>query len=578
MTSLLKLQIGPVQDFIAQARSTRDLWSGSYLLSSLIAAGARQVNKSGGNLIFPNSEKQPLLKDPSSWMTMPKEDQKELLTPNLPNLFVAELESDSPSPVAHEVEQAIRDEWHRIAEECFSELHEKGILDQNVREDFLAQAQAFLSIAWQITPLQNEYSADYTNNGRHLDAVRQVRHFHPNPITRMGEKDSLSGRDHAFVGGTEFKKEMANRNDEYRGLFKHSDHLSAIALIKRVWHLAYLKKVHKLRTSSEELEICSTRAIAARTNERDDDENTDAATGEKYLAAIAFDGDSIGKWIKGDPLPPGTCLKAHHSNFSAALSDFALGKARSIVEGHDGFLIYAGGDDVLALVPADAALEAAEELRLAFKQSTDKTPSINEKPDASAGIAIAHFKSPLQDLVQEAQRAEKRAKTTVGKPAFSITLMKRSGEISEWGAKWDSQAIQLYNIIFKALCDGSLSKRFPHRIIQLLTPYLTYSSELAKDSNSQPEVLDPKTATMLISREFGFAIDRQSDSNRKEQNKSNLVPLLEDYLSNLESGHSEDAHTSVVQSFFESLIGLCSTVAFNHRNLPQPSTTESQLA
>jgi hypothetical protein len=37
--TLLKLQIGPVQDFIAQARSTRDLWSGSYLLSWLMAAG-----------------------------------------------------------------------------------------------------------------------------------------------------------------------------------------------------------------------------------------------------------------------------------------------------------------------------------------------------------------------------------------------------------------------------------------------------------------------------------------------------------------------------------------------------------
>ena len=36
VASLLKLQIGPVQDFIAQARSTRDLWSGSYLLSWLM--------------------------------------------------------------------------------------------------------------------------------------------------------------------------------------------------------------------------------------------------------------------------------------------------------------------------------------------------------------------------------------------------------------------------------------------------------------------------------------------------------------------------------------------------------------
>lgn len=41
MSSLLKFQIGPVQDFIAAARSTRDLWSGSYLLSWLVAAGIK---------------------------------------------------------------------------------------------------------------------------------------------------------------------------------------------------------------------------------------------------------------------------------------------------------------------------------------------------------------------------------------------------------------------------------------------------------------------------------------------------------------------------------------------------------
>ena len=33
---LLLFQLGPVQESIAQARSTRDLWSGSYLLSWLV--------------------------------------------------------------------------------------------------------------------------------------------------------------------------------------------------------------------------------------------------------------------------------------------------------------------------------------------------------------------------------------------------------------------------------------------------------------------------------------------------------------------------------------------------------------
>ena len=63
-SALLKFQIGPVQDFIAAARSTRDLWSGSYLLSWLVAAGIRKLKEVGGELIFPSYETQPLLNSP----------------------------------------------------------------------------------------------------------------------------------------------------------------------------------------------------------------------------------------------------------------------------------------------------------------------------------------------------------------------------------------------------------------------------------------------------------------------------------------------------------------------------------
>jgi len=240
-----------------------------------------------------------------------------------------------------------------------------------------------------------------------------------------------------------------------------------------MWHLAYLKDKHGLRTSSTEFSIRSTRAIAARSNERDDEENTDTAQGEKYLAAIAFDGDSIGKWVNGDDLTDVSDLRQHHENFSKALSTFALGSARETVEKHQGFLIYAGGDDVLALVPADAAIICAQELRTDF---TDATSNIKDKngntPDASAGIAIAHFKAPLQDLIREAQKAEKRAKNDLGRSALAITLLKRSGEISLWGCQWKSGGLELYQKISTALADGSLSAKFPHRVSQLISPYL----------------------------------------------------------------------------------------------------------
>src|SRR5690606_36119506 len=50
---LLLITLGPVQDFIAQARRTRDLWYGSHLLSELGRAAARALLDGGAQLIFP---------------------------------------------------------------------------------------------------------------------------------------------------------------------------------------------------------------------------------------------------------------------------------------------------------------------------------------------------------------------------------------------------------------------------------------------------------------------------------------------------------------------------------------------
>ena len=52
--SMLRMQIGPVQDFIAAARTSRDLWSGSYLLSRLMAAALHYLEQQEGvEIIFP---------------------------------------------------------------------------------------------------------------------------------------------------------------------------------------------------------------------------------------------------------------------------------------------------------------------------------------------------------------------------------------------------------------------------------------------------------------------------------------------------------------------------------------------
>lgn len=569
--SLLKFQLGPVQDFIASARSTRDLWSGSYLLSWLVAAGVRKLVAAGGTLIFPNPHEQPLLDLENERSS---NDHISLLTPNLPNIFIARVSGDAKR-VAGEVKRAIEAEWQEIAKAVW-EKREKFGLRESAKARYDAQVARHLSLAWQVTPLGNDYAQAYRLNGWQLDAVRQTRDFLAwDSATGSGEKDSLTGKEEALVGGTDDQKAREKTGGEYNSLFaKHADYLGAVSVIKRCWHLAYLRDKHGLKTNTRGFPIRSIPAIAARKKTLDDDESGgDTGGGDKYIAAIAFDGDSIGAWIGGGSLPLGSDLQQHHQNFSNALSHFALRKIRPIVEAlincPDGSttvlgqLIYAGGDDVVALVPADAALSTARELREAFRSATK---SVADKegntPDASVGIAIGHIRAPLQDLIREAKKAEKRAKNAVGRPAFSVTLMKRSGGISYWGSKWDSGGLELYEHIADLLGKDHLSGRFPYRVCELLERYLTARTGL----DCQEEALtDFEETADLITREIAFVAERQGAHPRVA---SEMSPLLRRYLEGIKRSRGEGQDPQVTtnaQEFLTSLINLCCTLAFAKR-------------
>ncbi len=166
---------------------------------------------------------------------------------------------------------------------------------------------------------------------------------------------------------------------------------------------------------------------------------------------------------------------AIHGFISKALGDFSLKLVRHIVEErYAGKLVYAGGDDVMALLPLDCALEVARELRAAFsgELTTDdqgeklevdfaakesqasksgyvllKRPNreknrerellttMGSEATASTGIVIAHHTQPLDLTLQEVRKAEKAAKSA-GRNSFSLTFLKRSGEIMSAGAKW----------------------------------------------------------------------------------------------------------------------------------------------
>lgn len=762
--AFLKFQLGPVQDFIAAARSTRDLWSGSYLLSWLMAVGIKALSEQTGPdaILFPSLREQPLfdlqwrkdlwdrvrIGDTPVWSSLGwSEDQRDLLTPNLPNVFLAIVPADRAGELGRRVSEAIQKEWKTIAGAVWSKCEkvgltadEGGITELQRKARFDQQVEGFLSLSWQATswpdsldavadiakgfadgtpvkvalsrvdclrkmaeeqmPSEHRDGRYYQKipdkdpsklnntglawsvllavNGWQLDAVRQTRDFAAAneggwTVGTFNNKDALTGREEAVAGGDVWIKRAEGLGSPWRTLFKKSDWLGAPTLIKRVWHLAYLQDVHGLKTDSRHFPMPSTRGVARhKPEEEDEDEDIEKCSEEKYFAVLAFDGDQIGKWVSGEKMPAfltqladykdgsgkevfgpkayfskqefGDFLEnkrplspSYHLQFSEALGNFALACARTVVEVFDGRLIYAGGDDVVALLPADTALACARALRAAFRgdpiikellaagcrkanpisrswtkslaevefllktehrgflcsgdrkadQSGKSVPFIvpGSQADASVGIAIAHFKSSLQDVVREAQAAEKRAKRDgnkggLGRAAVAVTLMKRSGEIHHWGSKWDSGGLDLFDGMLEALEADVVSSKFPHRVIELLSPYLSDDDGVVGGATIAEE-FTPATAQEVILREIGIAAERQRGRKPSmEVVQREVVQRAAEYLAQLQSGshmESHDAETQGVRlapkvvslTMIKSLIGLCQTVAFANRTSPK---------
>lgn len=642
--ALLKFQLGPVQEFIQAARSTRDLWSGSYLLSWLMSHGLARLALDCGpdTVVFPNLKDQPLLDlvmksevwekvkigNRSVWQSgecsyQPLVEESEetrrnafeeamqrKMTPNLPNVFLALIPEDEAREIADAVEGAVRDEWRRIANSVWDGCDKAGLWSKNedlpkgeaLKSRWDEQVEQFLSIAWSVTPIpatpeelekahvqvpakptrdnyetvktaaeaihalghQDEryfdgkrlknvglaWSLAVSISSWELDAVRQTRTFvaksQPGADDqRHGQffsKDSLNGKDEAVAGGATW----GTVDGEFRHRFKHADLLGAANVIKRLWDITYLSKQWHL----PKVKFPSTRQIAEGRYDEDDEDDKDNQDGEKYFAVLAFDGDDMGKWVAGEKTPkfasqlasydgggaleyfqrpehaakfagfletPRPLSPGYHLQFSECLSNFALRCARSIVQAFKGRLVYAGGDDVVALLPADTALACARELRNAFRGTElsleashglkvkapgfmtsarhldDRNQLIpfavpGKQASASVGIAIAHFKSPLQDAVKEAQAAEKRAKKAFGsaKDAVAVTVLKRSGETVEWSARWDDGGVDAAQCLLSALGEEVVSSKFPYRLGELISSYRSQPSLLAKESEGVP--------------------------------------------------------------------------------------------
>lgn len=261
---------------------------------------------------------------------------------------------------------------------------------------------------------------------------------------------------------------------------------------------------------------------------------------DKYYALLVMDGDHMGRLVNGetisatwksalhpelrarllskalpfDPLfrEPWQALiheegekkavklsvtPAIHAAISEALGDFALYQAAPIVDKGEGRLIYAGGDDVVAILPLHSALQAARDISRAYtfsyalKWEKDCAEALDHqalgkwKPSPgklclglgngpeisiSAAILVCHYKEPLGAMIERGHELlNGLSKKQGGRNALAMEIRRRSGGPRRMVAKWEDTRWAAFNRVLSAMKKGSgsdLSRSFLYSLKQ----------------------------------------------------------------------------------------------------------------
>ena len=219
-----------------------------------------------------------------------------------------------------------------------------------------------------------------------------------------------------------------------------------------------------------------------------------------FYAVLLMDGDSLGMHMSEmeNQNPISTALQA----FTDAVPE--------LVEKHNGFLIYAGGDDVLALLPLEDAMQCALAIRQDYLNRFKAYPQISTS--ISAAIQYAHVKMPLGKVLADAHNLlDDVAKDGAGRDALAVRVWKTGGMVLEWAQPWDI-ALKDGSIVLETLANeivqqgSEFSGKFFYKIkerFDLLNPGKT------ADGCIETPVLNEKEAAELLAVDF-----KNSGNNR----------------------------------------------------------------
>jgi CRISPR-associated protein Cmr2 len=606
---LLVFSIGPVQDFIAAARRTQDLWMGSFLLAYLASRALKAMQKAGAQVLYPDLKSQPLLE--------PSFGQRQHRLATLPNKFTVAVGSlDEGEALAKQAEKAVFDTWHEVSQAVCSKFLAHLPDAKGWSDVWMAQTEKWLEVYWAVTPRdalptsdQGSYGALHGYAQRAFDARKGLRNFAP--AEERGEKCTVCAIRSALRRASGPRKDqqrhwrkVAAATRQIPGLYvaldaEGNERLCAICTIKRFAQQFYfepkydlkatfpstssvatalfrrdvlneaaqaagdfvrslerakgrdaqlnqIKSLHKPTQSGLPLldaldsdrwgfthydgDLLLEETYTERKLRRDYGLNFDgqtlnslrAALGQllsqaegqppRYYAVLAMDGDKMGEKINQMD------DDKEQQAISNALRRFATDVQRIVEDEGGGRVVYAGGDDVLALLPLGTALNTANALRQAYTQQAGQNFTF------SGGIAIAHHQAPLNGVLAAARAAEHAAKDLYDRDAVCVVALKRSGEPLRVGAHWQEEDVS---------CDTPtlVDRLYKHfKASDKLSPKFAYETYAQAPGLALSRYQVSNNGRLQVTREPGVPLKALESALRRlavQRHRGNDLPVSE---------------------------------------------------
>ncbi len=286
-----------------------------------------------------------------------------------------------------------------------------------------------------------------------------------------------------------------------------------------------------------------------------------------YYAILLMDGDSLGKQMSHEARQP---------IISKALDNFTQ-QAQEIVRNNDGFLIYAGGDDVLALLSLDDAIKTANQLRIAyadcFAQASNNETKVHST--LSGAIDYCHIGMPLtQVLMDSHDLLDNIAKDGVGRNALAVRVWKPSGQAVQWAMPWekvvDNQAVE--KIVQNLNLDGidknssviealslaiSKQKGVDKNLSIFSTGFFYKTRELMKmlDEMMQRNELSEKQASKLLLAEYLQSGNFRKIDEEKQKQLITIFEILIEQSKNYQSKIDDNGKASIDEKSGKQLTG-----------------------